>query len=104
MTADQVINRLRGKLADVPGATLYCNRRRILQIGGALQQLAISIHAARRKSGRAECLGAADAGELRTLPELRDVNTDQQRQGLAGQNRDRPRHGFAAGYQRASHR
>src|SRR5712691_7857573 len=36
MTADQVINRLRGKLAVVPGATLFLQTAQELQIGGRL--------------------------------------------------------------------
>jgi multidrug efflux pump len=85
VTADDVINRLRGKLEVVPGATLYLQSYQDLTIGG--------------RYGNAQyqyTLQGADLNELnrwaplllakvRTLPELRDVNTDQQDQGLQAQ-------------------
>jgi multidrug efflux pump len=85
VTADDVINRLRDKLAVVPGATLYLQSYQDLTIGG--------------RYGNAQyqyTLQGADLNELnrwaplllakvRNLPELRDVNTDQQDQGLQAQ-------------------
>jgi multidrug efflux pump len=85
VTADDVINRLRGKLEVVPGATLYLQSYQDLTIGG--------------RYGNAQyqyTLQGADLNELnrwaplllakvRKLPELRDVNTDQQDQGLQAQ-------------------
>jgi multidrug efflux pump len=85
VTADDVINRLRGKLEVVPGATLYLQSYQDLTIGG--------------RYGNAQyqyTLQGADLDELnrwaplllakvRNLPQLRDVNTDQQDQGLQAQ-------------------
>ena len=42
MTADQVIGRLRGKLAVVPGATLFLQSAQDLTIGGRLAMRSIS--------------------------------------------------------------
>ena len=81
-TSDDVINRLRGKLAVVPGATLILQSSQELTIGG--------------RWGNAQyqyTLQSADIGELnswaprllqkmRQLPELRDQNSDQQDKGL----------------------
>src|SRR5215469_12863707 len=82
VTADDVINRLRGKLAVVPGATLILQSSQELTIGA--------------RYGNAQyqyTLQSADLNELnswaprllqkmRALPELRDQNSDQQDKGL----------------------
>ena len=84
-SADDVINRLRGKLAVVPGATLILQSSQELSIGA--------------RYGNAQyqyTLQSADIGELnnwaprllqkmRQLPELRDQNSDQQDKGLQAQ-------------------
>jgi multidrug efflux pump len=81
-TSDQVIARLRGKLANVPGANLFLQPVQDLRMGGrpsnALYQYTLQ---------------DADVNELREwepkiraalsqLPELADVNTDAQDKGL----------------------
>ncbi len=82
VTADDVINRLRAKLSVVPGATLILQSAQDLTIGG--------------RSGNAQyqyTLQSANLDDLnnwsprllqklRTLPELRDQNSDQQDKGL----------------------
>jgi len=82
VTADDVINRLRGKLAVVPGATLILQSAQELTIGA--------------RYGNAQyqyTLQSADLNDLntwaprllqkmKTLPELRDQNSDQQDKGL----------------------
>ena len=82
VTADQVIARLRRKLAVVPGATLFMQSAQDLQIGGRMGNAQFQYTLAGRESRRPEHLGAAADAELRTLPQLRDVNTDQQTHGL----------------------
>src|SRR5579871_822441 len=81
-SSDDVINRLRGKLAVVPGATLILQSSQELSIGG--------------RYGNAQyqyTLQSADISELnswaprllqkmRQIPELRDQNSDQQDKGL----------------------
>ena len=82
MSADQVIGRLRRKLAVVPGATLFMQSAQDLTIGGRMSQAQFQY-----------TLQGADLDELnewaprllqklRSLPQLRDVNTDQQDKGL----------------------
>ena len=82
VNADQIINRLRPKLAKVVGASLFLQPVQDIRIGG--------------RGGNAQfqyTLQGDDSKELfqwaprvfqtlQTLKELRDVNTDQQNQGL----------------------
>ena len=80
--ADQVINRLRPKLARVPGATLFLTSQQELQIGGRHS------NAEFQYTVQSEDLSALNEwapkllNKLRSLPQLRDVNTDQQDKGL----------------------
>jgi multidrug efflux pump len=81
-SAEQVINRLRGKLAREPGASLFLQAVQDIRIGG------------RQSSAQYQyTLQADDLAELRSwepklrqalsrLPQLADVNTDQQDKGL----------------------
>jgi multidrug efflux pump len=82
ISADQVIGRLRGKLSQVPGASLYLQAGQDIRVGG--------------RAGNAQyqyTLQADNLGELRIwapkltealqhMPELSDVNSDQQDKGL----------------------
>ena len=56
-TADQVIARLRGKLAQVPGATLFLQPVQDIRVGGRPQQRAVPVHAAGRRPRRAATTG-----------------------------------------------
>jgi multidrug efflux pump len=86
VTADDVINRLRGKLAVVPGATLFLQSAQDLTIGG------------RQSNAQYQyTLQGEDLNELNTFApllltkmrglhqQLTDVNTDQQDKGLQAQ-------------------
>jgi multidrug efflux pump len=83
VSADQVINRLRGKLNSVPGAVLYLQVQQEFQIGGrggaAQYQYTLSDENLNELSTWAPQL----LNRMRAMPELRDVNSDQQNQGLA---------------------
>jgi multidrug efflux pump len=81
-TADQVIARLRGKLAREPGANLFLQPVQDIRIGGRQSNAQYQF-----------TLQADDLGDLRAweqkirvalsqLPELADVNTDQEDKGL----------------------
>jgi multidrug efflux pump len=80
--ADAVVARLRGKLAAVPGATLYLQAVQDLRIGGRAS------NAQFQYTLRGDSLKDLNEWaprlyrQLRTLPELADVNTDQQVHGL----------------------
>jgi HAE1 family hydrophobic/amphiphilic exporter-1 len=81
-SADAVINRLRRKLGGVEGVTLYMQASQDIRVGG--------------RSTRAQFQYALQCGDLdelnlwserlvdklRTIPELKDVNSDQQTRGL----------------------
>jgi multidrug efflux pump len=82
VSADQVINRLRGKLAVIPGATLFLQAAQDLQIGGRMSnsQFQYTLQAETLEDLRS--WSPRILAKLRTLPELRDANSDQQDHGL----------------------
>ena len=82
LTADQVINRLRPKLAVVPGAALILQSSQELQIGGRFtaSQYQYTLQGETMKELNLWSPRVMDV--LSHLPELRDVNTDQQSHGL----------------------
>ena len=81
-TADQVIARLRGKLAHVPGANLFLQPVQDIRIGGR------QANAQYQYTLQGDDLAELRAWEpkirqaLTTLPEIADVNTDTQDKGL----------------------
>ena len=81
-SADDVINRLRGKLAVVPGATLILQSAQELTIGGRWgnAQYQYTLQSANLDDLNAWAPRLLE--KLRTLPELRDQNSDQQDKGL----------------------
>ena len=98
MSADQVIARLRGKLAKVPGANLFLVPVQDIRVGGRQSNAQYQF-----------TLQADDLNELRTwtprlqralteVPQLVDVNTDQQVKGSADDAHDRPRNRRAHGH------
>jgi hydrophobe/amphiphile efflux-1 (HAE1) family protein len=82
ITADQVIGRLRRKLAAVPGATLYMQSAQDLTIGGRQSQAQYQYTLQGEDLNELNAWAPRLLRKLRTLPELRDVNTDQQDKGL----------------------
>jgi multidrug efflux pump len=83
ITADQVVNGLRQKLTSIPGAILYLQPNQDIQVGGrgsaAQYQYTLSDENLNELNSWAPQLQA----RMRTMPELRDVSSDQQNQGLA---------------------
>ena len=81
-SVDQVIARLRGKLAQEPGANLFLNPVQDIRVGGR------QANAQYQYTLQADDLAELRAWEPRVrqalseLPELTDVNTDQQDKGL----------------------
>ena len=82
ITGDQVIGRLRGKLANIPGATLFLQTQQDLRIGGrsgnAQYQYTLYGDSLKELTEWAPRFVA----KLKTLPGLVDVNSDQQNHGL----------------------
>jgi hydrophobe/amphiphile efflux-1 (HAE1) family protein len=82
LSADQVIQRLRQRLAVVPGATLYLQANQDIRVGGRqsnsqYQYTLLSENLQELQSWSPRLLNA-----LKALAELRDVSTDQQDRGL----------------------
>ena len=82
-SADDVVNRLRARLSSVPGARLFLQAFQELQVGGrasaAQYQYTLSDENLEELNSWAPQLEA----RAKRMPELRDVSTDQQDQGLA---------------------
>jgi len=84
-SADRIIARLRKKLAVVPGATLYMQSAQDLTIGGRQSQAQFQYTLQGENLDDLNTWSPRLLQKLRTLPELRDVNTDQQDKGLEAQ-------------------
>jgi multidrug efflux pump len=82
ITADQVIGELRRKLAVVPGATLYLQSSQDLTVGGRQSQAQYQYTLQGEDLSELNAWAPQLLQKLRTLKELRDVNTDQQDRGL----------------------
>jgi multidrug efflux pump len=82
VTADDVINRLRGKLAVVPGATLILQSAQELTIGGRYGNAQYQYTLQSANLDDLNTWAPRLLAKLRTLPELRDQNSDQQDHGL----------------------
>src|SRR3989449_527367 len=84
-SADRIIVQLRKKLAVVPGATLYMQSAQDLTIGGRQSQAQFQYTLQGENLDDLNNWSPRLLQKLRTLPELRDVNTDQQDNGLEAQ-------------------
>ncbi|HEX6504875.1 MAG TPA: multidrug efflux RND transporter permease subunit [Terriglobales bacterium] len=82
LAADQVIAQLRRKLAVVPGATLYMQSAQDLTIGGRQSQAQFQYTLQGENLQDLNTWSPQLVQKLRSLPQLRDVNTDQQDKGL----------------------
>ncbi len=82
LTADQVIGEMRRKLAAVPGATLFMQSAQDLTIGGRQSQAQYQYTLQGEDLKELSAWAPRLMQKLRTVKELRDVNTDQQDRGL----------------------
>jgi multidrug efflux pump len=82
VSADDVINRLRGKLAVVPGATLFLQSAQDLTIGGRQGNAQYQYTLQSASLDDLNNWSPQLLQKLRGLSELRDANTDQQDHGL----------------------
>ena len=82
LTADDVINRLRGKLSVVPGATLILQSAQDLTIGGRFGNAQYQYTLQSANLDDLNTWSPRLLQKLRSLPELRDQNSDQQDKGL----------------------
>lgn len=85
VSAEQVINRLRGKLSRIPGATLYMQASQDIRVGGrggnSQYQYTLQADNLEDLNEWAPKLLA----KLKTLPQILDANSDQQIHGLQSQ-------------------
>jgi multidrug efflux pump len=82
-SADEIIGRLRGKLAAVPGATLFLQSPQDLRIGGRMSASQWQYTVRGTSLGELQQWGPRLLEALRSLPALTDVNMDQQNGGLS---------------------
>ena len=81
ISADQVITRLRGKLSKVPGAPTYLQAVQDLRIGGRASSAQYQYTLQGDDLAELNAWAPKVEGKLRTLPELVDINSDQQNKG-----------------------
>jgi multidrug efflux pump len=82
VTAGEVIARLRGKLAEVPGATLFLQSVQDIRVGGRLGNAAYQYTLQGDDLRELNEWSQKMLAELRRLPLVTDVNSDQQNAGL----------------------
>src|SRR5437773_2574861 len=81
-TADEIIKRLRPKLSRVPGATLYLQAVQDIRLGGRLSNAQYQFTLQADSLSDLSSWAPKVLQALRTLPQLRDVSSDQQDAGL----------------------
>jgi len=82
LTADQVVGELRPKLARVPGINLFLQNVQDVRLGGRLSSAQYQYTLVDANLDELTKWAPRVLEKLRSLPQLRDVNTDQQTQGL----------------------
>lgn len=82
VTADQVIARLRRKLAVIPGATLYLQSVQDVNVGGRMSNAQYQYTLQSENVSDLNYWAPVLMKEMAKIPELRDVNSDQQVHGL----------------------
>ena len=82
LTADQVVGALRPKLARVPGINLFLQNVQDVRLGGRLSSAQYQYTLVDANLDELTKWAPGVLEKLRSLPQLRDVNTDQQTQGL----------------------
>jgi len=82
VSADQVISRLRRKLADVPGASLYLQAQQDIRVGGRSSNSQYQFTLDSQNLEDLNTWAPKVLERFKTLPQLRDVATDQQDKGL----------------------
>ena len=82
VTADIVIGRLRRKLAAVPGANLYLQAQQDIRVGGRSSNSQYQFTLDSENLADLDDWAPRLLQKLKTLPQLRDVATDQQDKGL----------------------
>ncbi len=82
IAADDVITRLRPKLAQVPGATLYLQAVQDVRLGGRISNAQYQFTLQSDNLEELNTWAPRLVRAMREMPELRDVSSDQQNRGL----------------------
>ncbi len=82
LTADQIINRLRPKLAQIPGVTLFLQATQDISVGGRSSDAQYQYTLTSQNLQELNEWAPRLLEKMRTMPQLRDASTDQQDQGL----------------------
>jgi multidrug efflux pump len=82
VNADQIIARLRPKLARIPGATLYLTAVQDLRVGGRQSNAQYQFTMRSDNVQDLTTYGPRMLRQLKTVPVIADVNSDQQNHGL----------------------
>jgi multidrug efflux pump len=82
VTADQVINRLRGKLSHIPGANLFLQPVQDVRVGGRMSNAQYQYTLQDADLNELNDWAPRLLQKMRTMKELRDVSSDQQNKGL----------------------
>jgi multidrug efflux pump len=83
VSADDVVNRLRNRLTGVPGAITFLQVQQDFQIGGRGSAAQYQYTLSDENLSELNTWAPQFEQRMRAMPELRDVSTDQQDQGLA---------------------
>jgi multidrug efflux pump len=82
ISADQVIRRLRGQLAQVPGASLFLQAVQDIRVGGRAANAQYQFSLQADTVDELYTWAPRILAELQRAPQLADVNSDQQNRGL----------------------
>jgi multidrug efflux pump len=82
ISADEVITRLRPKLAQVPGATLFLQAVQDVRLGGRISQAQYQFTLQSDNLEELNTWAPRLVRAMREMPELRDISSDQQNRGL----------------------
>jgi multidrug efflux pump len=82
ISADQVIRRLRGQLAQVPGASLFLQAVQDIRVGGRAANAQYQFSLQADTVDELYTWAPKILAELQRVPQLADVNSDQQNRGL----------------------
>ena len=81
-TADEIVGRLRPKLSSVPGITLFLQSVQDMRVGGRASRTQYQYALQDADLAELATWSPKVLERLRKVPELRDVNTDQQTAGI----------------------
>jgi multidrug efflux pump len=84
-SADEIIARLRRKLAVVPGATLFLQAQQDIRVGGRSSNSQYQFTLSSENLDELNAWAPRVLEKLKAVPQLRDVSTDQQDKGLEAQ-------------------